>query len=308
VEVTRVTVELTAAGARLDRWLTAHLPGLSRARLQSLIADGMVRVDGDVRKASHRLRGGELVQVTVPPATRDELTPEPRDLVIVHEDEDILVIDKPAGMVVHPGAGNHRGTLAAAVLAHAPEIAVVGGRGRPGIVHRLDKGTSGLLVLAKSQLAYDSLTAQLAARTMRRTYMAVVVGIVARGVGIVDAPIGRHPHDRVRMAIRPAAHGRRAVTRFRVVERFRTFSHLELGLETGRTHQIRVHMASLGHPVVGDATYGQGRAAAPVPIDGLALHAMGLSFLHPSTRNLVTFEAAIPARIEGLLCHLRNAG
>jgi 23S rRNA pseudouridine1911/1915/1917 synthase len=308
VEVTRATVELAAAGARLDRWLTRHLPGLSRARLQSLIAGGMITVDGDVRKASHRLRGGELVQVTVPPAVRDELAPEPRDLVIVHEDGDILVIDKPAGMVVHPGAGNPRGTLAAAVLAHAPEVAVVGGRGRPGIVHRLDKGTSGLLVLAKTQLAYDSLTAQLAERTVSRTYLAVVVGVVSRDGGVVDAPIGRHPHDRVRMAIRPAAHGKRAVTRYRVLERFRTLTRLEVTLETGRTHQIRVHMASLGHPVVGDATYGQGRAAAPVPIDGLALHAMRLRFVHPSTRNLVTFEAAIPARIEGLLCHLRNAG
>jgi 23S rRNA pseudouridine1911/1915/1917 synthase len=211
-------------------------------------------------------------------------------------------------MVVHPGAGHARGTLAAAVLAHAPSISGVGGRARPGVVHRLDKGTSGLLVLAKSRRAYDSLTAQLAARSVSRKYLAVVAGVVARNEGVVDAPIGRDPHDRVRMAVRPAAHGKRAVTRFRVVQRFRAFTCLELTLETGRTHQIRVHMASLGHPVAGDSTYGRGTAATPVPLEGLALHAARLSFEHPATRKLVVFEAAIPARIEGLLCHLRNAG
>jgi 23S rRNA pseudouridine1911/1915/1917 synthase len=308
VEVTRVTVEPAAAGARLDRWLSLRLPELSRARLQALIVDGLIKVDGDVRKAAHRLRGGELVEVVVPPSVPDDLAPEPRNLVIVYEDEDLLVIDKPAGMVVHPGAGNARGTLAAAALAHVPGIAGVGGRGRPGIVHRLDKGTSGLLVLAKSRLAYDSLTAQLTARSVSRTYLAVVVGALARDEGVVDAPIGRHPHDRVRMAVRAAAHGKRAVTRFRVVERFRAFTRLELALETGRTHQIRVHMSSLGHPVAGDDTYGRGQMATPVPIDGLALHALRLSFRHPSAQNLVVFEAPIPARIEGLLCHLRNAG
>ena len=300
-----LTVEPASAGVRLDRWLSERLTDLSRARLQALIRGGLVRIDGAASKAAHRLRGGERIEIEVPPAVEETLVPEAVSLSIVYEDDHVLVVDKPAGMVVHPGAGRSKGTLAAAILAHAPTIAGVGGPRRPGIVHRLDKDTSGLLVVAKTQLAYDDLVAQLAARTVTRRYVAVVHGRVRAAEGIVDAAIGRHPTDRVKMAIRPAGRGKRAVTRYRVLERFADFTFLEARLETGRTHQIRVHLASLGHPVVGDSVYGKPRARSPIPIDGYALHAAALAFVHPVFRKAIECTAPIPERIERLVSHLR---
>jgi len=301
-----LTVEPASAGARLDRWLSERLTDLSRARLQSLIRGGLVRVDGAASKAAHRLRGGERVEIEVPPPADETLTPESVPLSIVYEDPHVLVVDKPAGMVVHPGAGRSGGTLAAAILAHAPTTAGVGGPRRPGIVHRLDKDTSGLLVVAKTPQAYDDLVEQLAARTVTRRYLAVVHGRVRANEAVVDAPIGRHPTDRVKMAIRPAARGKRAVTRYRVLERFADFTLLEVRLETGRTHQIRVHLASLGHPVVGDSVYGKPRTRSPIPLDGYALHATGLAFVHPAFRKVIECAAPIPARIEHLLSYLRD--
>jgi 23S rRNA pseudouridine1911/1915/1917 synthase len=295
-------------GARLDRWLAARFSDVSRARLQGLIEAGHVRVDGKVVKAAHRLRSGETIAVDIPPLEPDRLEPEPMTLTIVHEDHDVLVLDKPAGLVVHPGAGHSRGTLAAAVLAHAPSVATVGGARRPGIVHRLDKDTSGLLVIAKTREAYDALVAQLAERTVTRRYLAVVHGRVARSEGVVDAPIGRHPYERVRMAIRPLRHGKRAVTRYKVVERFDRFTYMEARLETGRTHQIRVHMASLGHPIVGDKLYGGRAPRLHIPFEGHALHAAVLSFMHPVTQHRMEFSAPVPARMQGLLSHLRDSG
>ena len=305
--LTALAVDPRDAGARLDRWLAKHLSDLSRARLQHLIDEGRVRVDDKIVKAAYRLRGGEAIRVEIPPPEPDQLEPEPMALAIVHEDDDVLVLDKPAGLVVHPGAGHARGTLAAAVLAHAPSVATVGGARRPGIVHRLDKETSGLLVIAKTRPAYESLVDQLAARTVARRYLAIVHGRVARAEGTVDAPIGRHPHDRLRMAVRPERHGKRAVTRYKVLERFANFTYLEARLETGRTHQIRVHLASLGHPIVGDTVYGRRAPALPVPFEGHALHATGLAFLHPVTQNRMEFSAPVPLRFENFLSHLRNA-
>jgi 23S rRNA pseudouridine1911/1915/1917 synthase len=293
------------AGERLDRWLAARVADVSRARLQQLIEDGHVRIDDVVRKRAHRLQGGERVDVEIPPRVPDELRAEPIALTIVHEDDDVLVVDKPAGMVVHPGAGHANATLVAAALAHAPAIALVGGARRPGIVHRLDKDTSGLLVIAKTPRAYDSLTRQLAARTVKRRYVAIVHGRVRTASGVVDAPIGRDPRHRQRMAVLSSGKGKRAVTRWRLVERFPQFTHLDVSLETGRTHQIRVHLASLGHPVVGDGVYG-GKSRPPLPFEGLALHAAALSFVHPGTREVQHFTAAFPARIQRLLCHLGN--
>jgi len=302
-----LTVEPASAGARLDRWLSERLTELSRARLQELIRGGLVRVDGSILKAAHRLRGGERVEIEMPPPAVETLAPEPVPLAIVYEDDDVLVVDKPAGMVVHPGAGRSGGTLAAAILAHAPATAGVGGPRRPGIVHRLDKDTSGLLVVAKTARAYDDLVAQLAARTVSRRYLAVVHGRVRANESVIDAPIGRHPRDRVKMAVLPAGRGKRAITRYRVLERFAHFTLLEVRLETGRTHQIRVHLASLGHPVVGDDVYGKPRTRAPVELDGYALHAAGLAFVHPAFRKAIECTAPIPERIERLLLHLRAA-
>jgi len=296
----------TAAGARLDRWLAESLPDLSRSRIQHLIAGQHVTVNGAATKASHRLHGGETIEIDVPPLPPDDLVPEPIALTVLHEDDHVLVIDKPAGMVVHPGAGNATGTLAAAALAHAPAIAGVGGPRRPGIVHRLDKDTSGVLVMAKTRAAYEGLTAQLVERSVTRRYVAVVHGRVGLTAGVVDAPMGRDPSHRQRMAVRPAGKGKRAVTHYRVVERFPHFTYLELRLETGRTHQIRVHMASLGHPIVGDRTYGRSHGKQPIASEGLALHAVTLAFLHPISQKRLEFTAAFPLRLERLLSQLRT--
>jgi len=306
VTSSRLTVGRAAAGARLDRWLAESLPDLSRSRIQHLIAGQHVTVNGVATKASHRLHGGETIEIDVPPLPPEELIPEPIALTVIFEDEHVLVIDKPAGMVVHPGAGNATGTLAAAALAHAPAIAGVGGPRRPGIVHRLDKDTSGVLVMAKTRAAYEALTAQLSARSVTRRYVAVVHGRVGLAAGVIDAPMGRDPNHRQRMAVRPPGKGKRAVTHYRVLERFPHFTCLELKLETGRTHQIRVHMASLGHPVVGDRTYGRSRGKQPIISEGLALHAVTLAFLHPISQKRLEFTAAFPQRLERLLSQLRT--
>ena len=307
-------VEPGAAGRRLDLWLARKLPDLSRTRLKALVVEGRVSVDDRRVKASTRLKAGQRVIVTIPPLPPETLTAEPIPLRVIYEDPDVLVLDKPARLVVHPGAGQRTGTLAHALLAHAPSTAGVGGPRRPGIVHRLDKGTSGLLVVAKSSRAYAGLTAELAARQVARRYLALVHGLVRQAAGTIDAPIGRHPRHRTRMAILPARKGKRAVTRFRVLERFKGFTYLEAQLETGRTHQIRVHLASLGHPVVGDATY-RLRSTPPITdpllaalvegLDGVALHAASLGFTHPVTGARLEFASPLPNRIQRLLAYLR---
>ena len=307
------------AGARVDSWLARELRELSRMRVKGLIEAGTVLVDGRAVKAGHRVRAGERVQVTIPPAPREGLAAEPMALSVVFEDAHLLVVDKPAGMVTHPGAGQLRGTLAAAVLAHAPEMAGVGSPKRPGVVHRLDKGTSGLIVLAKTQAAYDGLSAQLARRTVTRRYLCLAQGSVGRAEGRIDAAIGRDPRSRVRMAVVREGKGKRAVTHFRVLERFgrsaAAISLLECRLETGRTHQIRVHLASLGHPLLGDDVY-RGRRAAPPGdpalldlihgLGGVALHAASLAFTHPVTGEPLSFSCPVPDRMGRLLSHLRT--
>jgi len=308
-------VEPGAAGRRLDLWLAAKLPGVSRTRLKALVAGGHVSVDGRAVKASTRLKAGQRVVVDVPPPPPETLIAERLPLNVIYEDADVLVLDKPARLVVHPGAGQRTGTLAHALLAHAPSTAGVGGPRRPGIVHRLDKGTSGLLVVAKSPRAYAGLTAQLVARQVTRRYLALVHGEVRQAEGTIDAPMGRHPRHRTRMAVLPPGKGKRAVTRFRVLERLKGFTYLEAQLETGRTHQIRVHLASLGHPVMGDATYrlrstpritDPALAALVDGLDGVALHAASLAFTHPVTGARLEFASPLPNRIERLLTYLRR--
>jgi 23S rRNA pseudouridine1911/1915/1917 synthase len=311
----RGSVAASESGTRLDVWLGTRLSDLSRTRIKALVESGDVLVDGRRVKAAHRLKPAERVEARVPPLPPEELTPEPIPLRIVFEDEHLLVVDKPAGMVTHPGAGQPGGTLAAAALAHAPTMAGVGGPRRPGIVHRLDKGTSGLIVLARTPSAYDALTAQLARRSVTRRYVCLAHGVVTTASGVIDKPIGRDERSRVRMAVAREGRGKRAVTRFRVLERFSDVTLLECRLETGRTHQIRVHLASLGHPLLGDRTYGkrgETRATDPVladliaALDGVALHAAELGFDHPVTGGRVELVSPLPYRLERIMSHLRS--
>jgi 23S rRNA pseudouridine1911/1915/1917 synthase len=301
----RFEVEASAAGRRLDVFLAERLPGTSRARLQGLITSGHVSVEpagaGPRIRPSYRVRTGERITVEIPPAEATALRPEAIPLDILYEDADLLVVNKPPGLTVHPGAGRSSGTLVHAVLAHCPDLPGIGGALRPGIVHRLDKDTSGLIIVAKTEAALRALQAQIQSRRARRDYLALVCGVVTQPEGSVDAPIGRDPRHRTRMAV--AASGRRAVTHYRVAERFADATLLEVRLETGRTHQIRVHCASIGHPVAADRVYG--RRANRWGLDRQALHAHRLSFAHPSSGADLRFTAPLPADMQAALQRLR---
>ena len=294
-----LTVAPDDGGERLDRYLASRLDDLSRARIQSLIAAGAVLVDGAVARASHKTAPGEAIVLTLPDAAPSPLAPEPIPLRIVYEDGDLLVIDKPAGMVVHPAPGHGGGTLVNAILAHAPDLSGVGGETRPGIVHRLDKDTSGLIVVAKHDRAHRHLAAQLRDRRMDKRYVALVEGAPPSESGTIEAPIGRDPRRPQRMAAIQS--GRPSVTHFRVLERFARHTLLECKPETGRTHQIRVHLASLGCPVACDRTYG--RAKPTVPLDRHFLHAARLTFVLPSGENR-TFEAPLPVELRHALTQI----
>ncbi len=295
-----LTLPTAAAGERFDAALAHALPQYSRRRLRSWIDAGRVEQDGQPADPTRRVRGGEIVVVRAEADPREHaFRPEPIALSIVDEDAALIVIDKPAGLVVHPGSGNWEGTLANALLHHAPQLA---GVPRAGIVHRLDKDTSGLLVVAKTLPAQTALVRQLQARTVVREYVALATGDIARG-GTVDAPIGRHPTRRTTMAV--VATGRPARTHYEVVERFGTATLLRCRLETGRTHQIRVHLASLGHPLVGDPAYGRkGGVAFPRQ----ALHAARLELVHPVTGERRAWRSPLPPDFALLLSHLRERG
>jgi 23S rRNA pseudouridine1911/1915/1917 synthase len=288
-----LTIPIDMAGLRLDQALARLLPEESRTRLARLIVEGHVRVDGRNAAARLKLKSGEAVEVALAPREVDAAhRPEAIALEVLHEDADLLVVDKPAGLVVHPGSGNWEGTLLNALLHHAPVVADLP---RAGIVHRLDKDTSGLLVVAKTEPAQAALVRQLQARTVKRTYLALARGRIERA-GTVDAPIGRHPVHRTRMAV--VAAGKPAVTHYRVRRRLPAHTLLECDLETGRTHQIRVHLASIGHPLEGDPAYG---ARAPRVFGRQALHAWKLAFVHPRTGAPVHFESPLPADFRALL-------
>ncbi|MCG0276961.1 MAG: RluA family pseudouridine synthase [Thermanaeromonas sp.] len=286
-----VEVRPEEAGKRLDVWLTEKLPGISRSRIQELIEQGLILVEGNTAKASHKVRPGQKIWGEVPPRPSLKARPEPIPLDIVYEDEDLVVVNKPQGMVVHPAPGNESGTLVNALLYHCGGLSGMGGAIRPGIVHRLDKDTSGLLVAAKNDFAHRSLAAQIKARKVTRVYLALVYGEIKEAAGKIEAPIGRHPVDRQRMAV-TLKNSRPALTYYRVLRRFDGFTLLEVRLETGRTHQIRVHMAYVGHPVVGDALYGPKKQAFKVP--GQLLHAAKLGFYHPRSGDYLEFTAPLP--------------
>jgi 23S rRNA pseudouridine1911/1915/1917 synthase len=314
VPATVLTVESGQAGERLDRWLARRLPALSRARLQALIAAGAVLLDGRVARPSARVKAGEVVSVTVP--APDAAVPQPEDipLAVVYEDPHLVVVDKPAGLVVHPGAGTAAGTLVNALLHRVKDLSGVGGVLRPGIVHRLDRGTSGLIVVAKDDATHQDLARQFASRSVEKEYLAVVLGRPRRATGTIEAAIGRDPVHRKRMSVR-APRGRAARTTYTVAELLDGSALLQVRIHTGRTHQIRVHLASIGHPVAGDAVYGgrrlPGNASTRLrevlaALDRPALHAARLAFRHPITGERVSFESPMPDDLSTALDRLRR--
>ena len=301
-----MTRELTAAtehaGVRLDAFLSAD-GALTRSQAARLIAEGRVRVNGKPAAKSARLSGGETVTVDVPQLRETALPPQDIPLDVVYEDDDVIVVNKPTGLVVHPAPGHPDGTLVNALLHHCGDsLSGIGGEKRPGIVHRIDRDTSGLIIAAKNDAAHLALSAQLKDHSLSRTYECLVTGNMKQGSGTVDAPIGRSSADRKKMAVVPT--GRRAVTHWEVVARYPGVTHLRCRLETGRTHQIRVHMAYIGHPILGDTVYG---AKKPVPgLTGQCLHAAGLRFVHPRTGEPVELHCPLPPEFTAMLQKLQN--
>ena len=292
------------ADERLDLCLVRRLPDLSRSYAQRLIADGQVTVDGTARKANYKLRGGEEIACTMPPAEEIEIRAEDIPLDILYEDADIIVVNKARGMVVHPAAGIHTGTLVNALLWHCHDLSGINGALRPGIVHRLDKDTSGVMVAAKNDMAHHYLARQIRDKDARREYRAIVHGNIVPRAGVITGDIGRHPTDRKKMAI-VRENGKPATTHFEVLERFGSYTYVSCRLETGRTHQIRVHMTSIGHPLVGDPKYTAKKN--PFAIVGQALHSLTLSLTHPRTGTEMTFTAPLPADMEEIL-HTLHSG
>lgn len=301
----RLRFKTSSPGGRLDVTLVTHAPDFSRSRLQQLIRSGFVKVDGEVIiKPGFRLDGGETVEVIIPPPIPSKLQAESIPLDIVFENEDIMLINKPAGMVVHPSAGHASGTLVHAALAHAPDIMGVGGEKRPGVVHRLDKNTSGLILLAKNDTAQNELQAQFKKREVGKTYLALVDGGPPTPAGRIEAPIGRDPGHRKKMKVLSPGKGREAISIFHTLESFPRHTLLEVNPKTGRTHQIRVHLAFLGCPVVGDRDYGQRKPT--LPVERMFLHAAALTFTLPGDDQARSFEAPLPSDLKMVLDQLRK--
>ena len=288
---------------RLDAFLASSLDGLTRSQATRLIESGEVAVNGRAVSKSYKLSGGEDIAVTLPEPEPVEAVPQDIPLDVVYEDADVIVVNKPSGMVVHPAPGHPDGTLVNALLYHcAGTLSGIGGALRPGIVHRIDRDTSGLIIAAKNDAAHQYLSAQLADHTLARTYECIVVGALREDRGTVDAPIARHPTDRKRMAV--VAGGREAVTHWEVIARYPGYTHVRCRLETGRTHQIRVHMAYIGHPILGDTVYG---AKKEVPgLTGQCLHAVGLRFLHPRTHEVMELSCPLPEEFTRMLQKIRK--
>ncbi|MEI3519881.1 MAG: RluA family pseudouridine synthase [Anaerosacchariphilus sp.] len=302
----RLTVSPEDAGVRIDKYLAEQLPDITRSYLQKLLKDGSVQMNGKPVKASTKTAVGALIALTIPEPEEPEILPENIPLDILYEDSDVILINKPKNMVVHPAAGHYTGTLVNALMYHCRgDLSGINGVLRPGIVHRIDKDTTGVLIVCKNDRAHNALAEQLKEHSITRKYRAIVCGNLKEDEGTVDAPLGRHPQDRKKMAIVRSG-GKRAVTHYRVLERFGNYTYIECRLETGRTHQIRVHMASLGHPLLGDEIYG--RAKSPFKLEGQTLHAMVLGFIHPTTGEYMEFEAPLPEYFEKLLEKLRKSG
>lgn len=303
MEPIRLRASEESKNQRLDAFLASSLDGLTRSQATRLIESGEVAVNGRAVGKSYKLAGGEDVAVTLPEPEPVEAVPQDIPLDVVYEDADVIVVNKPSGMVVHPAPGHPDGTLVNALLYHcAGTLSGIGGALRPGIVHRIDRDTSGLIIAAKNDAAHQYLSAQLADHTLARTYECIVVGALREDRGTVNAPIARHPTDRKRMAV--VAGGREAVTHWEVIARYPGYTHVRCRLETGRTHQIRVHMAYIGHPILGDTVYG---AKKEVPgLTGQCLHAVGLRFLHPRTHEVVELSCPLPEEFTRMLQKIRK--
>ena len=306
-KIVRFTIEKESEGTRIDRVLSLLLPESSRSYLQKLIEQGNVSIEGKPCKSKNlKVQAGQQVELVMPEPEMLSVEPEDIPLDIVYEDEDVLVVNKPRGMVVHPAAGNYHGTLVNAILYHCGDrLSSINGVIRPGIVHRIDKDTSGLLMIAKNDMAHESLSAQLAAHSITRRYVALVFHNLTEDEGTVDAPIGRDPKNRLRMAV-TSQNSREAVTHWKVLERFGKYTLIEARLETGRTHQIRVHMAHIHHPLVGDMVYGPKKQQ--LTQDGQMLHARVLGFVHPRTGEYMEFQRPLPPEFERVLAKVRAMG
>lgn len=297
------TLECTENNIRIDKFI--QIDSVTRARIQSLIEDGYVKVNSNVcTKTNKKLKAGDIVDVLVPPPTEYKVVAEDIPLDIVYEDDSLLVVNKPQGMVVHPANGNYNGTLVNALMHHCKNsLSGINGVMRPGIVHRIDKDTSGLLVVAKTNDAHISLAKQIKDKTVTREYVCIANGIISTKKGVIDAPVGRHPSSRLKMAV-TEKNSKNAVTHFEVLEYFNNATYLKCRLETGRTHQIRVHLQFIGHSILGDHVYTQKN---PYNLKGQALHARTLGFIHPVTGEYMEFSAPIPDDFENLLNKLRNS-
>lgn len=292
--------EIADSGLRIDKYLSTVNEQLSRSYIQKLLKSGLVLVDGKPVKASYQVDEGDVISLDIPEAVEPEIEPENMDLDILYEDQDVILVNKPKGMVVHPAAGHYSHTLVNGLMHHCKDqLSGINGVMRPGIVHRIDMDTTGVIIACKNDMAHNSIAAQLKEHSITRRYQAIVHGVLKDDAGTVEGPIGRHPTDRKKMSIN-YNNGKSAVTHYKVLKRFRQYTHVECRLETGRTHQIRVHMASIGHPLLGDLVYGPGKC--PIPgLQGQTLHAGVLGFIHPRTGGYMEFTAPLPEYFAKLL-------
>ena len=292
--------EIADSSLRIDKYLSTVNEQLSRSYIQKLLKSGLVLVDGKPVKASYQVDEGDVISLDIPEAVEPEIEPENMDLGILYEDQDVILVNKPKGMVVHPAAGHYSHTLVNGLMYHCKDqLSGINGVMRPGIVHRIDMDTTGVIIACKNDMAHNSIAAQLKEHSITRRYQAIVHGVLKDDAGTVEDPIGRHPTDRKKMSIN-YNNGKSAVTHYKVLKRFRQYTHVECRLETGRTHQIRVHMASIGHPLLGDLVYGPGKC--PIPgLQGQTLHAGVLGFIHPRTGEYMEFTAPLPEYFAKLL-------
>ncbi len=292
--------EIADSGLRIDKYLSSVNEQLSRSYIQKLLKSGLVLVDGKPVKASYQVDEGDVISLDIPEAVEPEIEPEDMDLDILYEDQDVILVNKPKGMVVHPAAGHYSHTLVNGLMYHCKDqLSGINGVMRPGIVHRIDMDTTGVIIACKNDMAHNSIAAQLKEHSITRRYQAIVHGVLKDDTGTIEGPIGRHPTDRKKMSINYNK-GKNAVTHYKVLKRFRQYTHVECRLETGRTHQIRVHMASIGHPLLGDLVYGPGKC--PIPgLQGQTLHAGILGFIHPRTGEYMEFTAPLPEYFTKLL-------